>query len=210
MNTLAAHFPDQIPYRERRAKTGLRFLLAAITSLFFLFSVALLIRSQYHDWEPLTAPWNPLSNPATLWINTFFLALSSASMQWARTAARRGKPDPAWQAMLLAGLFTLLFIAGQLWLWRQLITLGFYASANPANGFFYMLTGMHALHMAGGLVAWLRTARKRKPATANQFTTGIDLCATYWHYLLGIWLVLFVLLASSPETFAAIASFCGF
>ncbi len=194
----------------RRAKTGLRFLLAAITSLFFLFILALMIRAQFNDWESLSAPWNPLANPAPLWVNTLMLALGSASMQWARVAARKHHRELALQVMLLAGFFTLAFLVGQVWLWRQLSALGFYASANPANGFFYMLTGVHAVHMLGGLIGWSKTLLSAKRYANEKFSTAVELCAIYWHYLLGIWLVLFALLVCEPETFAAIASFCGF
>lgn len=210
MNTYPLSEPLDTPTLNRQAKTGLRFLLAAITSLFFLFTIALLTRAQYQDWEALSAPWNPLAHPTALWINTAFLALSSVCMQWARVSARRQHNKSARQALLLAGIFTLAFLLGQLLLWRQLNALGFYASANPANGFFYMLTGVHGLHMLGGLIAWSKTTLSARSDTPEKLSNRIELCAIYWHYLFGIWLVLFALLISKPETFAAIASFCGF
>jgi len=42
-----------------------------------------------------------------------------------------------------------------------------------------------------------------------QLGASVELCAIYWHYLLGLWLVLFALLTSTPETYQAIAAFCG-
>ena len=46
-----------------QAKTGLRVLLLALSSLFFLFIVAFMGRSQFPDYESLTAPWQPLVQP---------------------------------------------------------------------------------------------------------------------------------------------------
>ncbi|MNN99150.1 hypothetical protein D3C81_2187220 [compost metagenome] len=59
--------------------------------------------------------------------------------------------------------------------------------------------------MAWGIVV-MRLLRHASPA---RLRSGIELCAIYWHYLLGLWLVLFALLTSTPETYQAIAAFCG-
>ena len=193
-----------------RAKTGLRILMAVITSLFFLFIVSFLIRSQISDWEHLSAPWKPLAKPWALWINTGSLVLASIFLQWSRVSARREQTRRAVEALVLAGLFSLLFIGGQLKLWQQLMALGYYVSTNPANSFFYLLTGLHALHLAGGLVAWCKTVVKAwRGVSIEQLSSSIELCAMYWHYLLGLWLVLLALLTSSPETYAALARLCG-
>ena len=194
----------------RRAKVGLLVLLAAITSLFFLFTIALVIRSQLFDWEHLSAPWKPLANPWFLWVNTAMLVLASAALQWARVAARNGRLPATIKGLLLGGIFSVTFIVGQWLVWRQLVSLGYWVNSNPANSFFYLLTGLHALHLFGGLVAWLRTCVKAAKGIAmKQLSASVELCAIYWHYLLGLWLFLFALLTSSPETFAAIAELCG-
>lgn len=204
-------YPPPPNLAEEQSRTALKFLLAVITSLFGLFIVALFIRSQYGDWESLSAPWQPLANPFPLWLNTFLLVCSSAAMQWARISARKNHHTNTLEALLVAGTFTLLFIGGQLWVWNQLTVQGYGVAGNVANSFFYLLTGMHGAHLIGGLVYWLKTTRRvwrgeNSPALVNT----VSMCTTYWHYLLGLWLVLFVLLVSKPETFAAIAAFCGF
>jgi cytochrome c oxidase subunit 3 len=61
----------------------------------------------------------------------------------------------------------------------------FALDGNPANSFFYLITGLHGLHVIGGLV--VATWAAGKVAT-------IQLCARYWHFLLGLWLVMFALL----------------
>jgi cytochrome c oxidase subunit 3 len=94
---------------------------------------------------------------------------------------------------------------------------GFLATTNPANAFFFLLTGLHALHLVGGMVAWV-VATRRLLAIPKEVESksvalaklSIELCARYWHFLLIVWMLLFALLSSSPGTYAAIARFCGF
>ena len=173
--------------KERSAKMGLRIFLAVISSLFFLFFVSFLIRSQLSDWEHLSAPWKPLADPWQLWLNTVLLVLSSICLQWARVSARNGKVRRALEGFILAGILAVAFLVGQLWVWDQLVDLGYYMAGNPANSFFYLLTGLHGLHLLGGLVAWVKiTVTAWQGMPAQEFSASVELCAMYWHYLLGL------------------------
>lgn len=59
----------------------------------------------------------------------------------------------------------------------------------------YLLTGVHALHLLGGLYVWGRvTNRVFNNARPESVALSIELCTTYWHYLLLVWLVLFGIL----------------
>ncbi len=170
------------------AALGLRVFLAVATVLFSLSVVA------YHD-RMAAADWRPLPEPALLWLNTALLVLSSAALQWACIGARRGRMDGVKFGLLLGGVFAFAFLAGQLLAWRQLVDLGYFAAANPSVAFFYLLTGLHAAHLLGGLVAWGRTIDKVwRGVEAARFRLSVELCALYWHFLLLVWLVLFALL----------------
>jgi len=196
--------------RAKTAKVGLRVFLGVVTSLFFLFLLAFIARSQMADWQPLTEPLAPLASARQLWLNTILLALGSISLQWARVAVRRGALNGATLGFALGGVFAIAFLGGQLWVWKQFVDWGYFVSGNPANSFFYLLTGVHGLHLLGGLVAWGRTgARFLRHVPLSQLESGVELCTLYWHYLLGLWIVLFALLTSTPETYNAIAAFCG-
>ena len=114
----------------------------------------------------------------------------------------------------LGGLCALAFLAGQLWVWQVLTASGYGVAANPANSFFYLLTGLHGLHLLGGLVAWAGTwAGELRGGPTPRANTGrqlhVLLLARYWHFLLALWLLLFALLASPPESLAALAELCG-
>jgi cytochrome c oxidase subunit 3 len=152
----------------------------------------------------------PLAQTGSLWLNSLFLIAASIGLQWARVAARRGHGKTTVVAFILGGALAIAFLAGQFWVWQQFAAQGYLLASNPANSFFYLLTGLHALHLLGGLIAWARTLSKlllREPV--QSLSTSVELCAIYWHYLLALWLLLFALLTSTPQTYEAIAAFCG-
>lgn len=108
------------------------------------------------------------------------------------------------------GVFAIAFLTGQVWVWQQFVAWGYFVASNPANSFFYLLTGVHGLHLLGGLIAWGITVVKfLRHVPLPQLRVSVELCTTYWHYLLGLWFVLFALLTSTPQTYEAIARFCG-
>jgi cytochrome c oxidase subunit III len=166
-------------------------LMAVIASLFGLFMSAYLIRMDAGDWRPL-------QDPGLLWANTGVLVACSVLLQLAWLAARRGNDWMLKLTWLGGGVMSLLFIAGQYVVWRQLNAAGFYLDANPASAFFFLLTGLHVLHVMGGLVAWGRTTILMGGAGPTPgVRLGIELCALYWHFLLAVWVVLFALLSTT-------------
>ncbi len=170
------------------AKLGLRVFLAVVTVLFSLLVVAYSDRMALADWRPLPDPW-------LLWVNTAMLVLSSVALQWARVRADRGQIDGLRVDLLAGGGFAFAFLAGQLLVCQQLVALGYYSAANPANAFFYLITALHGLHLSGGLVALGRTTAKVwRGVEVDQVRMSVELCAVYWHFLLLVWLVLFALL----------------
>jgi cytochrome c oxidase subunit 3 len=90
--------------------------------------------------------------------------------------------------------------------WQQLSAHGEGVTANPSNSFLYVFTGLHAAHVLGGLVAWAITVA-RLNADRERAHRAVTLCATYWHFLLAVWLVLLAAMWwITPEFVAAI---CG-
>ncbi len=170
------------------AKLGLRVFLAVATVLFSLTIVT------YAD-RMLVADWRALPEPFVLWLNTALLIMSSVAFQRAWNSAKRGQMDEVKSGMLLAGGFAFAFLIGQFIAWQQMIGLGYFAATNPANAFFFLVTARHAVHLLGGLVAWVRTSAKlRRGDALEKVRLSVELCTIYWHFLLIIWLLLFVLL----------------
>jgi cytochrome c oxidase subunit 3 len=171
-------------------KLALRVFLAVVAVLFTLLVIAYAGRMAYEDWRP--APQVKL-----LWANTFVLILSSVALQWAQHSVRRGRMDAMRVGLLAAGAFTVVFLFGQILAWRQLGTMVYFEMTNPAIAFFYLITGLHGLHLLGGLVAWGRTvARVWGDFDVAKIRHSVELCTLYWHFLLGVWVVLFGLLFS--------------
>src|SRR5262249_23598943 len=169
-------------------KVGLWVFLGVATSLF-----ALLI-SAYH-MRMMDADWTKLPVPKVLWLNTAVLVLSSAAMQWARNEAERAQEEGVKAGLIAAGRLPFSFLAGQLWAWQQLNASGYFAAANPANAFFYLLTALHGLHLLGGLWVWGRTTgRVLRGVEVGKVRLSVELCTLYWHYLLLVWVVLFAVL----------------
>ncbi len=173
------------------ARIGLFVFLAVVTSLFALFISAYTMRMELGDWRPLP-------DPSLLWLNTGLLIFSSIALQWAYIATGKGQVNTVRNALLVGGFFAFAFMLGQLLAWQQLVEAGYYAHTNPANAFFYLITGTHALHLLGGLVAWARTTIKLSSGSEiASIRTSVELCAVYWHFLLAIWVILFGLMLST-------------
>ena len=179
---------DGTAYVLAKPKLGLRVLLTSITVVLCLFVIAYSDRMTVADWHSLPKPW-------LLWLNTGILILSSIAMQRGVNASRQLRIDSVKNNLLAAGGCAFAFLIGQLIVWQELFALGYFAAADPANAFFYLLTAVHGVHLLGGLVAWGRVVRRFKNAPDTvKLRQSMEMCATYWHYLLIVWLVFFILL----------------
>ncbi len=185
------------------AALGLRMFLVVATVLFLLLIVAYASRMEFEDWRPSPQPW-------LLWLNTGMLVLSSVAMQWARIAVRRGELKAVSMGLMAAGVFAVGFLGGQVAAWRQLNMMVAFDVTNPAIGFFYLITALHAVHLLGGLAAWGWTAAKAwRGFDGIQLRSGVELCTVYWHFLLLVWLVLFGLLFSGNDNLGILLAICG-
>lgn len=186
---------DAAPRRSRErplaldpAQFGLWVFLATVTMLFAGFTSAILVRRTAPDWQPIPIP-------GLLWLNTAVLLSSTLTMERLRRLARQGRSDGIRTWLIATTLLGLLFLVGQVGAWRQLVARGLYLSSNPHSSFFYILTGAHGVHLLGGLVALACLLVRFLPdAPTSAPGTGVSLCATYWHFLDGLWVYLFVVL----------------
>ncbi len=170
------------------AQLGLWALLATLGMLFAGFTSAYLVRRAGADWHRI-------SMPPILWLNTALLLSSSVTLEVARARMRRWQLDALKGWLLLTASLGVAFLAGQLFAWRKLAAQGVYVATNPHSSFFYMLTGVHGMHLLGGVGALLyalgRVWRFRwTPGEPN----SLDLCAIYWHFVDGLWLYLLLVM----------------
>lgn len=193
--------PTAAPEREQKASTpttGLRLFFAVAACLFTLLFSASLMRSEAPDWSPV-----PL--PELFWFNTAVLIASSLALQWTLHAARRDAMEEVRAGLLMAFGCTLIFLAGQSSLWWQLAFDGYRVASNPASAFFYLISAVHGMHVLGGLVALARAGAKSwNGAGTKKSLVALSLCASYWHFLLMVWIVFVLLLAGWVEEVAAL------
>jgi cytochrome c oxidase subunit 3 len=166
------------------AATGLWVFMGVATMLFTMLTVAYVLRLDGVDGYPLALPWQ-------LWFSTALLAAGGVALQRAGAAA-----------------CALEFVAVQFWAWGEMQAARVVVTGNPAGTFFYLLTAMHGLHVAGGLGAWALTVSIiRTNADLAAVAWRIDLCARYWHFLLLVWVALFAMMALlTPELVRVICS----
>ena len=196
----AEGFASPHEYRPAASTVGVYVYFGVATVIFTLIAAAYLMRMGMPGaMEHGTGgDWRPMPEPPLLWINTGILAASSLAWEAARRSARRGARDRMRKMIMAGGVLGLVFLGGQLILWRQYQSAGYYLAANPANSFFYLLTALHGLHLAGGLVACARTlGQMGEQADSARIFRNIRLCAVYWHFLLLIWALLAALLVST-------------
>lgn len=199
--------------RLRRARLGLLVALTPILMLFVSFSSAYVVRQGLPTLEPrtnaLVRDWIPVTLPRLLLINTGVLILSSVFMELARRQIKgqavltSAKSAPGvsvvdqikipWLSLTL--VLGLAFLLGQGMAWRQLAANGFYVATTPSSSFVYLLTGTHAIHLMGGvlalLIAGIASLLRRSVATRS---IVVDVTAWYWHFMAGLWIYILCLL----------------
>ena len=196
--------------RLRRFRIGIIAGITSVAALFMGLTSAYLMRQHagrgalplHHveGWHPLTLPYR------LLFVNTFILLLSSGTLELARRGLLRkaefailGIRPPKMQTELpWLGLTVLLgfgFLAGQLLVWNSFREQGIYLATYPSGSFFYLLTGLHALHLLGGLIvllcalvgSWVRMKLESQRIT-------VDVTAWYWHFMGVLWIYIFAIL----------------
>jgi cytochrome c oxidase subunit 3 len=189
------------PSGERRPKVpgaGSLGLTLFLVSLGIFFAAALAaylgVRFQAGSWPPPGAP----ELPGGLWWATLCIIGLSAAMQWGLGAVRRGRVLPLQIAVAVAAALAVVFLAIQIVNWRELAVLQVEGRPRQFAATFIVLTGLHALHVLGGLVPLVFVALR---AWRGRYTwadfAGVRHCTVYWHFLGAVWLVLFSVLRIS-------------
>jgi|tagenome__1003787_1003787.scaffolds.fasta_scaffold20921701_2 cytochrome c oxidase subunit 3 len=188
----AAHFAGiaDLQRRDDQIRLGLWMFLATVTMLFAAFISAYIVRRSGSDWRTIALP--PI-----LWINTAVLIASSCALELAHVAGSRWRWTTAAVAFGSAFALGLAFLAGQVLAWRQMVASGVYLPTSPHSSFFYMITAAHAVHVVAALsvLASGLVLLRPGPHDARAWRLRMDLCRTFWHYLGGLWLVLFALIS---------------
>lgn len=177
-----------------RYRIGMWVALASIVMMFTALTSAYIVRAG------ISTDWRPIAAPPFIWVSTALIVASSLVIEAARRAARRGAADGLRALLFVALLLGLGFVGSQIQAWRQLVEQGIYVATNPHSSFFYVLTGLHGLHVLGGILGLnyllfrLTRANGDRAAAVAKYQTLTDTVALYWHFMDGLWIYLFLLL----------------
>jgi cytochrome c oxidase subunit 3 len=174
-----------------KGQLGVWILLTAVVMLFAGLSSAYIVLRGVPTWQNIELPW-------MLWPNTAVLLLSSVAIDISRRAVRRNDVQSMKRWLAIGGVLGLAFLVGQLAAWRQLVNAGVYVPSTLQSGFFYILTGLHGLHLVGGVFAlgYVFSKALKDRITAFDYEP-LKLCALYWHVMDALWIYLFLLLLLS-------------
>jgi cytochrome c oxidase subunit 3 len=171
-----------------KGQIGVWILLTAVIMLFAGLSSAYIVLRGVPAWQRIELPW-------LLWPNTAILLLSSVAIDISRRAIRRNDLQSMKRWLAAGGILGLVFLVGQLAAWRQLVGAGVFLPSTLQSGFFYILTGLHGLHLLGGIVALGLVLWKAVKDRLSAFNSEpLKLCALYWHVMDALWIYLFLLL----------------
>lgn len=176
------------------ARTGIWVGLSAIAMTFAALTSALYVR------EGASTDWHHIVLPPILWFNTAALIASSVALEVARRRvasfmrgeeSRRSVPMLWLQISMTLGL---VFVVGQYLAWLSLRAKGLYLPTNPNSSFFYVFTGVHVLHVLGGLGGLTRVILKFRNTANPLRRSSLDATSYYWHFMGLLWIYLLFIL----------------
>ncbi len=179
--------PTRVYGQVEASRSGIWVGIFAIIMSFAALTSALLVRQGSGEWSHIVLP-------SILYANTAALLLSSFTMEMSRRALARSAGVSAWIAITL--LLGLSFVAGQYLAWRHLAAQGLYLATNPNSSFLYVFTGMHALHLLGGIAVLAYLLGRVIGRHSSLRHHLLDNTAVYWHFMGGLWLYLLFVIST--------------
>jgi cytochrome c oxidase subunit 3 len=173
---------------ESRYTTGIAIGIVSILMFFMALASAFIILRRG------SGMWVALRLPRILWANTGVLLASSFTMESARRCLGSANLAAFRRLWLATTCLGFLFVAGQLFAWRELVLAGVYIASNQASSFFYIFTAAHAVHLLGGIGALLYVTLRNFEKSKVSLATAAELTSFYWHFMDGLWVFLLALL----------------
>jgi cytochrome c oxidase subunit III len=169
-------------------KFGLWLFMVTVVMIFASLTSAYIVRQAEGNWLIFDLPWQ-------MWATSGIILLSSISMHWAYLSAKKDNLETVKKAISLTVVLAVLFLIGQAYVWGALVDQNVFFVGNPSGSFLYVLSGLHAIHLISGiiflLIVLISTFKYRVHA---KNLVQIQMCTTYWHFLGGLWIYLFVFL----------------
>lgn len=169
-------------------KFAMWLFIVSVVMIFAALTSAYIVRQAEGNWVYFDLP-------NLFWVNTGIIIVSSITMHWAYLSAKRDNLELVKTATIITTVLGIAFMVGQFLAWKDLVVNRIHFIGNPSGSFVYVLSGLHAVHVIGGVVFLLiilGSALKFKVHSKN--LNPIEMCVTYWHFLGGLWLYLFLFL----------------
>ena len=170
-------------------KFALWLFIVSIVMLFAALTSAYIVKQSDGNWLTFELP-------GIFAINTVIIAFGSLTMHLAYLAAKKDILERVKWLLLATVILGMLFLVGQYISWSELVKNNIYFVSNYASGsFIYVFTGLHGLHLVSGIIFLLITfASSLKMKIHSKRLVQIEMCMTYWHFLGGLWLYLYLFL----------------
>ncbi|WP_158858446.1 cytochrome c oxidase subunit 3 [Lunatibacter salilacus] len=169
-------------------KFALWLFIVSVVMIFASMTSAYIVRMSEGNWLEFELP-------DIFWYTSIVIILSSISLHWAYLSAKKDSLDQLRIALLVTAILGVTFLIGQWYSWVALVDQDVYFVGNPAGSFLYVFTGLHAIHLISGvifLIIVLISSLRFKIHSQNM--AQMEMCTTYWHFLGGLWLYLFMFL----------------
>lgn len=177
--------------REKVARPLLWIGMISMVMVFASLTSAYVVRMEKGDWLQFDLP-------QLFYISTAVIMISSVTMNWTLSSAKKNDKKNTSRAALITLLLGLTFVVLQFKAWGVLVDEKvFFAGkySNAAGSFLYALTGLHMAHLAGGIISvfvvWIKSKQGKYD---SENLLGIRLCAIFWHFLDLLWIYLFLFL----------------
>ena len=169
-------------------KFALWLFIVTVIMIFAALTSAYIVRQADGNWLLFDLP-------DLFYITTLVILVSSGTLHWAYLAVKNDNLETAKLAIGITTMLGIVFLAGQILAWNELVANNIYLVGNPSGSFVYIISGLHGLHIISGVVFLLvvLVALFRYKIHSRNLLR-IEMCATYWHFLGGLWLYLFVFL----------------
>jgi cytochrome c oxidase subunit 3 len=176
------------PLAMQPKKFALWLFIVTVFMIFAALTSAYIVRQAEGNWLVFDLP-------DLFLLTTGIILASSGTMHWAYLSVKRDNLESAKVAITLTTILGVSFLVGQYMAWGELVKNNIYLVGNPSGSFVYVISGLHGLHILGGvvfLIVVLVSVFQIKIHSKNLLR--IEMCATYWHFLGGLWLYLFLFL----------------
>lgn len=174
-------------------KFALWLAMASIVMMFGAFTSAYLVKQAAGDWLEFRLP-------SVFYVNTVVIIASSITLHISVSSFKNGR-ESLYKAMLVASfVLGIAFVILQYIGWGQLFSTGVDLKGNVSGSFLYLITGVHALHVLGGIAAIIMAmlhAFTLKFNVTEKRINRFELVLHYWHFVDVLWVYLFVFLLVS-------------